>query len=334
MKILRREFVTLLAGAAVTPMLGPLGARAQVPALPVIGYLGARSLATDGPMLTAFRQGLGETGYQEGKNVAFEFRWAEGRYDRLPALADDLVRRNVAIIVTSGGEPPALVTQAATSTTPVVFNVGGDPVESGLVASLNRPAGNLTGVSSLLSNIVPKQLGLLAELLPKAAVIGVLLNPEIMGARTATRIAELAAAGRTVGRQIIIVKASSPDDIDAGFASFVQQRADALLVTPGAMFVTQTQKLIALAARHALPTMYFRRELVDAGGLISYASSTAEGYSQQGVYAGRILKGERPSDLPVVQPTKYELIINLKTAKALGLNVPPMLLARADEVIE
>ena len=250
--MIRREFITLLSGAAAPPMFWPRAARAHQAAMPVIGYLGARSLATDGPMLTAFRQGLGETGYQEGKNVAFEFRWAEGRYDRLPALADDLVRRNVAIIVTSGGEPPALVTQAATSTIPVVFNVGGDPVQSGLVASLSRPGGNLTGVSSLLSNLVPKQLGLLAELLPKAAVIGVLLNPELMGPRTATRVAELEAAGRAAGRQIIIIKASSADDIDAGFASFVQQRADALLVTPGAMFVTQTQKLIALAARHAL----------------------------------------------------------------------------------
>jgi putative ABC transport system substrate-binding protein len=308
--------------------------RAQAPALPVIGYLSARSLTTDGPMVAAFRQGLGETGYVEGKNVAIEFRWAEGHYDRVPALADDLVRRNVAVIVTSGGEPSAIAAQGKTAALPIVFNIGGDPVEAGLVASLSRPGGNITGVSSFLSNLLPKQLGLLAELLPKASVIGVLINPELLGARTATYLVGVAAAGRAAKRNLGIMKASNADDIDAAFDSFVRQRADALLVTPGATFVTQTQKLVALAARHALPTMYFRRELVDAGGLISYASSTAEGYSQQGVYAGRILKGEKPSDLPVVQPTKFELVINLKTAKTLGLDVPAQLLARADEVIE
>jgi len=330
----RREFLSVLGGAAAASASWPRASCAQAPTMPVIGYVSARSSATDGPMLAAFRQGLTKTGYLEGKNVAIEFRWAEGRYDRLPALVDDLVRRNVAVIVTSGGEPSATAAHAATSAIPVVFNIGGDPVKAGLVRSLSRPGGNLTGVSSFLSNLAPKQLGLLAELLPNAAIIGVLVNPELLGGETASLLTDIEAAGRAAGRQLIILKATTADDIDTAFEALVRQRAEALLVSPGAIFVTQTQKLVALAARHALPTMYFRRELVDAGGLISYASSTAEGYSQQGIYAGRILKGERPSDLPVVQPTKYELVINLKTAKVLGLNVPPTLLARADEVIE
>jgi putative ABC transport system substrate-binding protein len=285
-------------------------------------------------MLAAFRQGLSDTGYVEGKNVAIEFRWAEGQYDRLPGLAHDLVRRNVAVIVTSGGDPTAYAARVASSTIPIVFNAGGDPVESGLVVSLNRPEGNLTGVASIMSTLMPKQLGLLSELLPKAAVIGVLVNPEDLGRTMASRMDDMEAAGRIVGRQLIILRASTDGDIDAAFGSLTTQRAEALLVTPGAFFLTRTDKLVALAARNALPTMYFRRELVDAGGLISYASSTAEAYRQMGIYAGRILKGEKPSDLPVVQPTKYELVINLKTAKALGVTVPPTLLARADEVIE
>ena len=297
--------------------------------MPVIGYFSARSPVTDGPMLSAFRQGLNDTGFVEGRNVAMEFRWAEGRDDRLLELAHDLVRRRVAVIITTGGESTARAVKAATSTIPIVFISGSDPVESGLVASLSRPGGNLTGVSSILSPLVPKQIGLLSELAPSAILIGALVNPESL-----IRIAELEDAARAVGRRLIILKASTDADIDVAFEAFIQQRVQALLVTPGPLFVTRMDRLVAFAARHSLPAMYSRRELVDAGGLVSYASSTAEGYRQMGIYAGRILKGEKPSELPVVQPTRFELVINLRTAKALGLDVPPTLLARADEVIE
>jgi putative ABC transport system substrate-binding protein len=322
----RREFITLLGSAAAA---WPLVARAQQPAMPVIGYFSARSPVTDGSMLSAFRQGLSDTGFVEGRNVAMEFRWAEGRDDRLLELAHDLVRRRVAVIITTGGESTARAVKAATSTIPIVFISGSDPVESGLVVSLSRPGGNLTGVSSILSPLVPKQIGLLSELAPDAILMGVLVNPESL-----IRIAELEDAARAVGRRLIILKASTDADIDVAFEAFIQQRVQALLVTPGPLFVTRMDRLVAFAARHSLPAMYSRRELVDAGGLVSYASSTAEGYRQMGIYAGRILKGEKPSELPVVQPTRFELVINLKTAKALGLEVPPTLLARADEVIE
>jgi putative ABC transport system substrate-binding protein len=328
--IRRREFITLLGGAAAA---WPLAARAQQP-MPVIGYFSGRSPVTDAPMLSAFRQGLSETDYVEGRNVAIEFRWAEGRYDRLPELVHDLVRRKVAVIVTSGGESTAQAAKSATSTIPIVFNSGGDPVEAGLVASFSRPGGNLTGVSSILSTFMAKQIALLSELAPKAVLIGVLVNPEDLGAMVGSRITELESAGRAVGRRLIILKASTDVDIDVAFEAFIQQRVQALLVTSGPLFVTRMDRLVAFAARHALPAMYFRRELVDAGGLASYASSTGEGYRQMGVYAGRILKGEKPSELPVVQPTRFELVINLKTARALGLEISPTLLAGADEVIE
>jgi putative ABC transport system substrate-binding protein len=321
----RRDFITLVGGAAAWP----LAAGAQQQAIPVIGYFSARSPVTDVPMLSAFQQGLNETGYVEGRNVAIEFRWAEGRSDRLLELAHDLVRRKVAVIVTTGGESTARAAKAATSTIPIVFISGIDPVESGLVASLSRPGGNLTGVSSILLPLIPKQIGLLSELAPNAVLIGALISPEMT-----FRIAELEDAGRAVGRRLIILKASTDADIDVAFEAFIQQRVQALLVTAGPLFVTRMHRLVAFAARHALPAMYSRRELVDAGGLVSYASSTAEGYRQMGIYAGRILKGEKPSQLPVVQPPRFELVINLKTAKALGLEVPPTLLARADEVIE
>jgi ABC-type uncharacterized transport system substrate-binding protein len=319
----RREFVTLIGGAALA---WPLAARAQQP-IPVIGYFSARSPVTDGPMLSAFRQGLNDTGFVEGRNVAMEFRWAEGRDDRLLELAHDFVRRRVAVIITTGGESTARAVKAATSTIPVVFISGIDPVESGLVASLSRPGGNLTGVSSILLPLVPKQIGLLSELVPSAILMGALVSPDF-------RIAELEDAARAIGRRLIILKASTDADIDVAFEAFIQQRVQALLVTAGPLFVTRMDRLVAFAARHSLPAMYSRRELVDAGGLVSYASSTAEGYRQMGIYAGRILKGEKPSELPVVQPTRFELVINLKTARALGLEVPPSLLARADEVIE
>jgi putative ABC transport system substrate-binding protein len=321
----RREFIACLGGAAAA---WPLAVRAQQP-MPVIGYFSARSPVTDGAMLAAFRQGLNDTGFVEGRNVAMEFRWAEGRADRLLELAHDLVRRRVAVIITTGGESTARAVKAATSTIPIVFISGSDPVESGLVASLSRPGGNLTGVSSILSPLVPKQIGLLSELAPSAILIGALVSPESL-----VRIAELEDAARAVGRRLIILKASTDADIDVAFEAFIQQRVQAILVTPGPLFVTRMDRLVAFAARHSLPAMYSRRELVDAGGLVSYASSTAEGYRQMGIYAGRILKGENPSELPVVQPTRFELVINLKTARALGIDVPPTLLARADEVIE
>jgi putative tryptophan/tyrosine transport system substrate-binding protein len=320
----RRKFLATLGSAGVA---WPFAARAQQ-TMPVIGYFSARSPVTDGPMLSAFRQGLNDTGFVEGRNVAMEFRWAEGRDDRLLDLAHDLVGRRVAVIITTGGESTARAVKAATSTIPIVFISGIDPVESGLVASLSRPGGNLTGVSSFLVPVIPKQIGLLSELAPKAVLIGALVGSETF------RIANLEDAGRAVGRRLIILKASTDADIDVAFEAFIQRRVQALLVGPGPLFVTRMDRLIAFAARHSLPAMYSRRELVDAGGLVSYASSTAEGYRQIGIYAGRILKGEKPSELPVVQPTRFELVINLKTATALGLIIPPSVLAVADEVIE
>jgi putative ABC transport system substrate-binding protein len=282
--------------------------------------------------VAAFRHGLNETGYIEGKNVAIEFRWGGGKYDRLPALVEDLVRRQVAIIVTSGGEPAALAAKTATAKIPIVFNVGEDPVRFGLVASLNRPGGNMTGVTSLLGVLGAKQLGLLRELVPKAATIGMLINPSDPHAEFQTTNTQ--AAAREVGQQLVVLGASTERDIGTAFAALIERRAGALLITNSPFFVTQADHLISLAARHALPTIYFRRELADAGGLISYGSSTAELYGQMGVYAGKILNGAKPADLPVMQPTQFELVINLKTAKALGLEVPPTLIARADEVIE
>jgi ABC-type uncharacterized transport system substrate-binding protein len=326
----RRELIALLGSAAAA---WPMAARAQQ-AMPVIGYFSARSPVTDTRMLSVFRDGLKETGYVEGRNVAIELRWAEGQYGRLLELAYDLVRRKVAVIVTTGGESTARAAKAATSTIPIVFISGSDPVESGLVASLKRPGGNLTGVSSILSPLMPKQIGLLSELAPNAALIGALVDPEALAATASSRIAELEEAARAVGRRLIILNASTDAEIDVAFEAFIRQRVQALLVTPGPLFVARMDRLVAFAARHSLPAMYSRRELVDAGGLVSYASSMAEGYRQMGIYAGRILKGENPSELPVVQPTRFELVINLKTAKALDLDIPSSVLARADEVIE
>ena len=324
----RREFIAFLGGAAAWP----LAARAQQPAMPVIGYVSVRSADSDVLMVAAFRRGLNEAGYFEGKNVAIEFRWGGGQYDRLPVLMEDLVRRSAAIIVTSGGEPAAVAAKAATTKIPIVFNVGEDPVRYGLVDSISRPGGNATGVTSLLPLLGAKQLGLLRELVPKAVTIGMLVNPDDPWAEL--QIASTQAAAHEIGQELVVRRASTEEDLDAAFAAFVQRQVAALLVVNSPFFVTRGNYLISLAARHALPTLYFRRELAVAGGLISYGSSTAELYGQMGIYTGRILKGEKPADLPVLQPTKFELVINLKTTKALGLTIPPDVLSIADEVIE
>jgi putative ABC transport system substrate-binding protein len=325
----RREFIGLVGGAAVA---WPLAGRAQQPGMPVIGYFSARSPESDVPMVAAFREGLKEAGYIEGKNVAIEFRWGLGQYDRLPALANDLVTRRVDVIVTSGGDTSALAAKAATTTIPIVFVSGGDPVQAGLVGSLNRPGGNITGVTSLLTALGGKQLELLRELVPKASVIGLLINPN--EPTSESQVGDVQAAAREIGVQLIVLRASTERDIDAAFATLVQQRVGALILAISPLFLTQADKLVALAARHTVPVMYFRREFAAAGGLVSYGSGTAEYYRQIGVYAGRILKGEKPGDLPVVRSTKFELVINLKTAKALAIDVPTSMQLLADEVIE
>jgi putative tryptophan/tyrosine transport system substrate-binding protein len=322
----RREFIVALGGAAAWP----LAASAQQPPIPVIGFL--NSLSSDWPYLAAFREGLKEIGYVEGQNVAIEYRWAEGHYDRLPGLAADLVRRQVALIAATGGDPSALAAKSATTTIPIVFNVAEDPVKAGLVTSLNRPGGNMTGVSMLTAAMDEKRLELLHELVPRAAVIVVLVNPNFSEAGTESRIVD--AAARVLNRQIQILNASNDRDIDVAFAALAQQHVGALLVASDPFFFTRREQLVALAARHAIPTIYFVREFVVAGGLMSYGANFATLYRQLGVYAGRIIRGEKPADLPVVQPTKFEFVINLKTAKSLGLAIPPSLLALADEVIE
>ena len=325
----RREFITLVGGAAAA---WPLAARAQQAPMPVIGYLSTRSAESDVPMLTAFRRGLNGTGYVVGKNVTIETRFAGGQRDRLQVLAGDLVRRQVDVIATGGGESAALAAKAATANIPIVFNAGGDPVHLGLVTSLNRPGGNITGVAALLSELVAKELGLLRELVPKAGTIAVLVDPTDPSA--ASQISETQQAAHALGQQLLLLRASTDEEIDAAFAMLIQKQAAALLVNASPFFVTRAEHLIGLSARHTLPTIYFRREMADAGGLMSYGSSTAEMYGQMGVYAGRILKGAKPSELPVLQPITFELSINLKTAKALGLTFPPSLRLRADEVIE
>ena len=329
----RREFITLVGGAAAAPsLLWPLAARAQATSLPVVGYLYAGSRGPVAPLLAVFRQGLAENGYVEGQNVTIEYRWADGHYERLPELATDLARRQVAVIVTPPSTAAALAAKAATATIPIVFSVTDDPAKLGLVESLARPGGNATGMNFLVAELVAKRLGLLHELVPAAARVGLLVNPDNANTESVTR--DVTAAATAIGKQIDVLHARDSREIEAAFAALVRNRADALLLGPDTVFINRRIQIVTLAARHAIPAVFPVREYAEAGGLMSYGTSLTETYRQLGVYAGRILKGAKPAELPVVQSTKFELVINLPTARALGLDVPPMLLARADEVIE
>ena len=323
----RREFLATLGAAAVWP----LAARAQQSATPVIGYVNSRSRETDTPFLAAFHRGLNETGYVEGQNVAIEYRWAEGQYDRLQVLATDLVDRRVTVMAATS-TPAALAAKAATSAIPIVFTTAADPIAVGLVDSLSRPSGNATGVNIYVSRLGAKRLELLRELVPNATVIGMLVNPNFPDAESQSE--DVKEAARTLGQQIHVVNANSEGDFIRAFSSFIEIKADALLVSTDGLFLSHRQQLVALAARHKIPAIYFVRDFALAGGLMSYGADIADGYRQAGIYAGRILKGTKPGDLPVMQPTKFDLVINLKTAKALGVTVPLTLQASADEVIE
>ena len=325
-KLKRREFITLLGAAAAWPLV------ARQPAMPVIGFLSSRSPGESADLVAAFRRGLAEGGYVEGQNVSLEFRWGEGRYERLTAYAVELVRRAVTVIVTAGGDPAAQAAKAATATIPIVFVSGSDPVKVGLVASLNRPGGNITGVHMLILSLGAKRLGLLHELMPAANPVGILVNPNFADALTQLRDVEDAA--QSLGLKLVVQKAGTEFEFETAFADLARQKAGAILVIADPFFTSQRVEIAALAARYAMPAVFELREYAAAGGLMSYGPDLADGYRQGGVYAGKILKGQKPAELPVEQPAKLGLVINLKTAKALGLQIPDKLLALADEVIE
>jgi putative ABC transport system substrate-binding protein len=325
----RRDFIALAGGAVAA---WPRAAYAQQPAMPVIGFLSARSPPESTSVLIAFRQGLGEAGYFEGKNLSIEYRWAEGQYDRLPALAAELVQRQVTVIAATGGEPSALAAKAATSTIPIVASLGGDPVEAGLVSSLSRPGGNLTGVTIMGQQLGPKRLELLRQLVPNATAIAMLTNPNFPAASTEAR--DVLAAAVKLGIQASVLNATTEKEIDVAYLALVQQKADALVIATDAFLLGQRDQLIRLAAHYKVPTIYFLRDFVDAGGLMSYGPNLANSYRQVGVYTGQILRGANPATLPVLQPTHFVFFFNVKTAKALGLAIPDKLLALADEVIE
>jgi ABC-type uncharacterized transport system substrate-binding protein len=325
----RREFIRLIASAVAA---WPLAARAQQPAMPVIGFLYALPFSANEHLVVAFRKGLNETGYVEGRNVAIEYRSADGDYNRLPALAAELVARRVAVIATSGGTPAARAATAATKTIPIVFTTGGDPVQLGLVASLNRPGGNATGINVMTTGLEPKRLELLREIAPRADVIAFLVNPD--NADASAQLRDVEAAARSIGQQIIIIHAKADDDLENALVKVVNQRAGALLVANDAFFNARREQLVKLVAYHGLPAIYAYREYVAAGGLMSYSTSLTETLRQVGRYTGQILKGDKPTELPIIRPTKFELILNLKAAKAIGLAIPESFLLRADEVIE
>ena len=328
----RREFITLLGGAVAAPMLVPLAAHGQQPAMPVIGFLSSLSSGYGAQLLVTFRQGLNETGYVEGRNISIEYRWADSKYDRLPGMAAELLRRPLAAMVASGGSVAVQAAKAATTTVPIIFTAVAYPVEIGLVASLARPEGNITGIASLTAELDAKRMGMLRELVPAADVIGALVNPSNPSADIQTR--SLQSAAQSIGLKLVVVRVATERELDAAFATLVRERVGGLLIASDPFFADRRAQLVTLVAHHAVPAIYQFREITVVGGLMSYGLHLPDAYRQAGIYTGRILKGAKPTDLPVMQPTKFELVINLKTAKSLGLQIPDKLLAIADEVIE
>jgi ABC-type uncharacterized transport system substrate-binding protein len=327
-QLTRREFISLFAGTAAWP----LAAQAQQAAMPVIGFMSGRSLADSGYLAEAVRQGLRDTGYSEGESIVIEYRWANGDYARLPGFASDLLQRKVLVLVAVGGDPSPIAAKQVTSTVPIVFGMGGDPVKAGLVASFNRPGGNATGFTLLTNQMEPKRIGLLHELVPGVSLLGAMVNPSFPPA--ARQLEDIENAIRSIKQNLFVAKALNDHDLETAFTSFVEQKVGAVLVAAAPFFDTRKDRIIALAAEHRLPTMYHFREYAAAGGLISYGPSITESYKQAGVYAGRILRGTKPGDLPVLQPTKFEMVINQKTANALGFAIPNTIQLLADEVIE